>query len=797
LLVTFLTASAWPFPSGDKTDWPTWRGQKGDATLNATGVFDGEQSFALKVHWRQPLGPGYSSVSLAEGMAVTMFSDGTFDYAVAFDAEAGREIWRHQIDSTYVGHHGSHDGPISTPTISDGKVYLLGPRGQFLTLDLKSGEELWSVNLVEKNKAIVPFYGFSTSPVIHGDVAIVEAGGPESTVVGFDKNTGEVLWSTGNDTVSYQSPMVTTLQGNTQLLCVGDSFLYGLSPATGKTFWEYAYGGDKRAIGSASMNVVPAGDDRFFLTYKANESVMLRLNKESEEISVEEIWKNKNIRSSYNTPVYHDGYLYGYSNRFLTAVNAETGKVAWKSRAPGDGFTILIDDHLVIVTKKGGLYVAEATPEKYLEVASLKLFDEHAWSPASFAYGRFYARSMGHIAAIDIVPKDEMVASSPDDISKSKSDFSRFIDRVDLAANSASKAKLIDEFMKDHQQFPIIESENVVHFVYRGEANDISIQGDLLGARREEPLTRVAGTDFFYYTATLEPDARLSYRFVKDFEDTLIDSSNASDPVPSVWGNYSYLMMPKATMPRHLNPPRKSNLGRIDTVHFESKIFESSRPLDVYLPVGYDQSDAKYPVAYVHWGKQAQDWGKMKNTLDNILGETIRPVIAVFIPQLSQGRSRELSGDLKDNYQRMLIEELVPFVDQHYHTIPSAEGRATIGMGFGGIASLYSGFAHPEVFGKVASIGAVLFEDDWIAPVMRPASETPLQIYVDWGKYDWRSPLEAWDMAQSNRDFVALMQKKGYVFAGGEVNDGRGWANYRNRTDSALAALFPLQKTRK
>ena len=82
--------------------------------------------------------------------------------------------------------------------------------------------------------------------------------------------------------------------------------------------------------------------------------------------------------------------------------------------------------------------------------------------------------------------------------------------------------------------------------------------------------------------------------------------------------------MPEADAADHLNEPTGMTRGKIDTFHFESKIMENSRKVEVYLPPGYSESGERYPTVYVNYGQQAKDWGKMTNTLDNLIGKTIR-----------------------------------------------------------------------------------------------------------------------------------------------------------------------------
>lgn len=74
---------------GEKSDWPNWRGRNYDGVAPAKNVFNFTKGYGLKTAWKTKLGAAYSSVSIADGRAVTMFSDNTYDYLIAFNAQTG------------------------------------------------------------------------------------------------------------------------------------------------------------------------------------------------------------------------------------------------------------------------------------------------------------------------------------------------------------------------------------------------------------------------------------------------------------------------------------------------------------------------------------------------------------------------------------------------------------------------------------------------------------------------------------------------------------------------------------
>lgn len=182
------------------------RGARGDGVAAASGVF-GSGGVRLELAWRRPLGKGYSGVSVAEGHVVTLFSDGRSDVVIAFDAATGTELWRYIIGETYRGHDGSQDGPISTPFLSGGRVFALGPHGTLVALRAKTGKEIWKTDLVGDQGGVKPHWGFGTSPLAASGVLLVQLGAKGATVGGFDPATGRRIWSAGDDSVSYQSPV--------------------------------------------------------------------------------------------------------------------------------------------------------------------------------------------------------------------------------------------------------------------------------------------------------------------------------------------------------------------------------------------------------------------------------------------------------------------------------------------------------------------------------------------------------------------------------------------------------------
>lgn len=123
----------------------------------------------------------------------------------------------------------------------------------------------------------------------------------------------------------------------------------------------------------------------------------------------ENVWKkNDMLDSHYSTPVWHDGYFYGFHGRqesgtVLRCISAEDGGVKWEGseRLPG-GTLIRVHDKLLVVTESGELWVVKATPEKFDILSRTQVLGSRHRSHAAFSDGVLFARDGGKIVAVKV-----------------------------------------------------------------------------------------------------------------------------------------------------------------------------------------------------------------------------------------------------------------------------------------------------------------------------------------------------------------------------------------------------------
>ena len=210
---------------------------------------------------------------------------------------------------------------------------------------------------------------------------------------------------------------------------------------------------------------------------------------------------------------------------------------------------------------------------------------------------------------------------------------------------------------------------------------------------------------------------------------------------------------------------------------FHSQILATDRDIAVYLPPGYDAHPAeRYPVLYMQ-DEQAlfgdsvspysnKGWEADRTAQALIAQGRIRPLIIVGIANGGETRiddyTQTFSEQLKkggkaDLYGRMLVEEVKPFIDSHYRTIPGDAGLG--GSSLGGLVTMYLGLKYPAVFDRLAVVSPSVWWGDRqiLKDVASIPARTPARIWVDIGTDEGKQPEIAVNDARMLRD--ALIAK--------------------------------------
>ncbi len=740
-----------------------------------------DDEFGLAVAWTRDLGAGYSNVSIAGGKAITMFTSGDLDVVAALDVATGDEVWRYELGEKYAGHDGSTDGPLSTPAIGGEVVYVLGPHGQLVAVGLADGALKWRRDLSAEDST-VPEYGYTSSPVIAGDLLILATGGEGHSITAFDADTGEPRWTTGDDSVSYQTPVLLELGSRPVLVAPTDRYLQALHPETGKMLWQHQHTDDEQGDGAAQVTPVEGG--RFLVKYGRGAKLY-----QASSDSVEELWETRAFANTYAIPVLVGDHFYGFTGRFLTAVSVATGEIAWRSRPPGGLGLSLIGGTLAVAAPSGDLVLVDPSPESYRELTRVPALERGDYAFPSYAGGTFVVRNLEQIAAVRVDRSAAPRIAEVDPKDRLKGSFGEWIAELE-AMPEAERQAAVDARSAETESTPLTEDGSLVHFVWRGEAEDVGVGGDILPQGEEVGLHRVAGTDLFFASQELDPKAQYTYALTVDFGQPSTDPSNPHT-VDNGFAVFSELRMPEWPASPHLEEPAEDAArGALDTFQFRSEILDNTREVNVWRPAGYGQdAEARYGVLVVNHGDNLLRGGLMRNTLDNLVGDSVAPLIAVFVPR---HEAVEYGGPKADDYTRFLIEELLPHVDRHYRT--DGERRAIMGPGSAGVAAVYAAFKHPEVFQKAAvqSLYPIPPTQDRLPEMIAAAEVKPEHVYVVWSNHDYSfDPARRADDA--SKALVGQLVSAGVGFTEHVADYSPGWGGWRGQHDEILAALFPHQ----
>ena len=398
LLVCAFPALAQDWSRWQSAGWPQWLGPNRTGISPETGLFGDKLS--INESWRVQGGKGFSGMSVVGDSLYTMYIHGGDEYAVCLDARNGEVLWRTRTDDLLMERQGG-DGPRATPTVDGGMVYVSSAYGKLYALDSRTGSQKWSRDLVGEYGSKRARWGFCPSPLVAGNLVLIEAGGGGHSLIAFDKTSGKVAWTTGSDKLGYSSPIAVTIGQTRQAVFFTGYGLVSVAPQQGKVLWQHPWT-TRHDVNAATPVFIPP--DRFFISsgYGTGGTVV-EVSATDSGYSVKEVWRNTEMKNHFATSIYYQGHLYGFDGSILKCIDAGTGAEKWKTRGYGKGTLIAADGHLVILGEGGNLGLAEATPAGFVEKAGFPALKGRCWTVPTLAGGRLFLRDEQEIVCLNLV----------------------------------------------------------------------------------------------------------------------------------------------------------------------------------------------------------------------------------------------------------------------------------------------------------------------------------------------------------------------------------------------------------
>ncbi len=407
-------------------DWtesrgPARNGTSAERNLPSTWSPSGEN-----LAWTLPFGGRSTPVIHGNRLYLQTVTDGdpstTQERLVAVDATTGQVLWEHRA-SQYLSDVPQHRAGWASPAVdpATGTIYMFTVSAELFAFS-PQGTVLWKRSLPEEYGAITTHGGRTTSPIVDGNLVILntllqgwgDLGRPGNRYFAFDTRTGQTVWIAAPQTkhydTNYSSPIVAEVNGMRQLIVGGtDGVFHGLQVATGKPVWSLEV--SKRAILNSPLfrdnTVYIAHGEENIDTTEMGMLAAVDATGTGVLTGAAIKWKTHGFMPTFASPVMDADRLYGLDNgAILAAFDLKTGKELWKKTLGTlqKGSPTLADGKLYVGTENGKFYILRpsATGVEVLDEDVLGTAGEPEpiiASPA-VANGRVYVTSMEHVYAI-------------------------------------------------------------------------------------------------------------------------------------------------------------------------------------------------------------------------------------------------------------------------------------------------------------------------------------------------------------------------------------------------------------
>jgi outer membrane protein assembly factor BamB len=378
-------------------EWHQWRGANRDGHSQEKGLLQSwpeggpKQVFAVG-----GVGRGYSSFSAAADRLFTLGATDEEERVIALDARTGLVLWRFANGPVFRNDRG--DGPRGTPTVDGDRVFALGGNGRLAALDAATGKAVWQVDLLDEFRARNITWGISESPLVVDGKVLVNPGGRGASVAALDRDTGRVVWKTGDDRAGYSSAILADAGDTRQAIFFTDARALGVDLRDGRQLWSY----ERVANDTANVATPIFHDGKVFLSSDYGTGCALL---ELGPSGAREVYFNRDMRNHHSSSVLVGDTLYGFSSAILTAMDFDSGKVLWQDRSVGKGSLVFADGRLYLLSERGVVGLAEASPEGYREHGRFSLPERSGlptWAHPMIHRGRLYLRDQDQVYAYDV-----------------------------------------------------------------------------------------------------------------------------------------------------------------------------------------------------------------------------------------------------------------------------------------------------------------------------------------------------------------------------------------------------------
>jgi outer membrane protein assembly factor BamB len=416
-------------------DWPQWRGPDRSGVSKETGLLKAWPKAGPPLLWiYKSAGLGFAGPAIVGDRLYTMGVRDKMTYVIALNVANGHEVWSTKIGPLFTFKSNAWgDGPRSTPTVDGDHLYALDGTGLLVCLEIAKGKEVWRKDLIkELGGEMMTEWGYSESLLVDGALLICTPGGPNGTLAGLDKKSGDVKWRSTElkNKAPYSSIVISEAGGVRQYIQTSyigaekGGVVSGFAATDGKLLWtQPTFKGSSYAIAPTPI----VRDNLVYVTcnMEGPGCHLFELRPKGKGITAKELYPKKNqkrLQNDHGGVVLIGTHVYGHSGgQGWMCQEFKTGNMAWLDRSQLEcrsGSIVAADGRLYLYTETGTAVLLEANPKEWQERGRFEIPEKSTeskgrptsrsaaiWTPPVVANGRLYLRDQELLFCYDVREK--------------------------------------------------------------------------------------------------------------------------------------------------------------------------------------------------------------------------------------------------------------------------------------------------------------------------------------------------------------------------------------------------------
>jgi len=394
-------------------EWTMFHGKDGKNRSLETGLLTSWKEGGPTLLWTvSGIGKGVSGYSTVTIQSSRLYTSGNRDgrsIVYCFDIN-GEKLWEYDNGAAWTR---SYPGTRSTPTLDGDYVYDFSPLGQLTCLTADKGEKVWSRNMLTDYEGENIIWALAESIRIDGNRLYCAPGGKKACFAALNKRTGETIWTTPTlgEKTSYGCPIIFEQAGLRMIVTTYAKGMFGVNADNGELLFTFRH--EQRFDINCTRPIYHEG--HLFLTNTWDQSgqgaVLVKLTvSEDKKVSLEEVWRNRDLDSLHDNVMLLDGFLYGisYGHRrgVFLCLDWKNGKTQYESETIGRGSSFTWAEGLLyLLTDQGEVLLVRPNPEKFEVISRFTLPEEGEgpyWAHPVVCGKRLYIRHGTFLYCYDI-----------------------------------------------------------------------------------------------------------------------------------------------------------------------------------------------------------------------------------------------------------------------------------------------------------------------------------------------------------------------------------------------------------